>query len=172
MILPSFFYLVDNGLNVPEKMEYGSWGGRSVLSANLMSEVWIGWKRMVWWNLNMTPYFMYTNTLEGGESISKWKDDINNDFAARIQWSVTSDYKGANHHPIVVLDNEKSASKDMVERTIDSSSDLTFDASRSYDPMVMICIIIGFTIKVGTYSGNIPINARSSKVTIKNTIGS
>jgi hypothetical protein len=166
---PSFFYLVDNGLNVPEKMEYGSWGGRfsTVRKSDVRGMDWVEKNGMV--ESQYDPYFMYTNTLEGGESISKWKDDINNDFAARIQWSVTSDYKGANHHPIVVLDNEKSASKDMVERTIDSSSDLTFDASRSYDPDGNDLHYYWFYYKeVGTYSGNIPIsNARSSKVTIK-----
>lgn len=131
---PSFFYLVNNGLNAPEHIDYGSWGGRFDLEkkAGVRGMDWVVKNGMD--ESQYDPYYMYSNSAEGGQAISRWKDAIANDFAARIQWSVTSDYKKANHHPLVVLDNEKTASKAIIEKTADASSDLHLDASGSADP--------------------------------------
>ena len=44
-------------------------------------------------------YYMYGNTSEGAEAIKRWSEAYNNDFAARMDWSMTSNYADANHHP-------------------------------------------------------------------------
>nr|MBP8935871.1 hypothetical protein [Prevotella sp.] len=55
------------------------------------------------------PYYMIPSAPEGVNAITRWKNDIYNDFAVRMQWTVCSSFKDANHHPVVVLGekNEK-----------------------------------------------------------------
>ena len=45
---------------------------------------------------------MYGNTSEGAKAIKRWSKGYDNDFAARMDWSITSKYQDANHHPIAV----------------------------------------------------------------------
>lgn len=131
---PAFMYLVDNGLNVPGKPEYGGWGGR------FGTEKAAGVRGMDWVEKNnldekqYDPYYMFTNTAEGSEAITRWKSAILNDFAARIKWSVSSSYKDANHHPVVRFKDEDADSKAV--RYVDArpGDSLQFDFSGTYDP--------------------------------------
>lgn len=49
------------------------------------------------------PYTMYN---EASESISRWKEALQNDFEARMDWSITSNYGDANHHPSAVVNGD------------------------------------------------------------------
>ena len=49
------------------------------------------------------PYNMYN---EAEESISRWRDALQNDFEARMDWSMTGNFGEANHHPIAVLNGD------------------------------------------------------------------
>lgn len=127
---PSFLYVIDNGLNDPEQMDYGSWGGRfdRVKTSNIRSMDWV--KRS---NLDETkydPYYMSASTSEGANAIRRWVDDINNDFAARMQWSVTPCYEDANHHPIALVDGYDKT----VERNIIAGKTFIAKAKDSTDP--------------------------------------
>lgn len=59
------------------------------------------------------------------ETLWRWRDDFQNDFAARMDWCV-SDYEDANHPPVPVLSNE--------EITVKSGEGIGLDAGSSYDP--------------------------------------
>ena len=40
---------------------------------------------------------------EGSYSLTRWFDDMQNDFAMRADWCVADSYKKANHAPIVTV---------------------------------------------------------------------
>jgi len=92
---PSFLYLIPNGLGDPEHPDYGSWGGRY----GKVSE-WDG----IWTDTSD----LVTGTdgkprQTNKATIWRWREAFQNDFAARIQWTLQSAFKGANHAPTLVL---------------------------------------------------------------------
>ncbi|MDA8494903.1 DUF1593 domain-containing protein [Kluyvera georgiana] len=86
---PSFLYLIDNGLRSRENPSYGGWGGRFGPAQN---------NRDI---NNVLDYNIYTQRYEAQYSLSHWFDDIQNDFAARVNWSTTRDDTAVNHPPKV-----------------------------------------------------------------------
>jgi hypothetical protein len=125
---PSFLYLIQNGLGVPECPEYGSWGGRytrtDVSSAGLGGAHYSDAVDRV-----TVDGRMYTSNQA---TIWRWRDAFQNDFAARIRWSMASEFAGANHHPVVVVNG----AKDLTPVRIDAEAGamVTMDASGTYDP--------------------------------------
>ncbi|MNW42051.1 hypothetical protein D3C74_192140 [compost metagenome] len=88
---PSFFYLIDNGLRSMENPTYGGWGGRfGVVNDKLFRNT-------------VLDYDMHTKKFEAEYSLMRWFDDIQNDFAARADWAIASDYKDANHNPTLTI---------------------------------------------------------------------
>lgn len=98
---PSFLGLILNGLNLSEQPEWGGWGGR--------------YERQ---QPQGEPYPIYTNTRDtvtgtDGKShcssqatIWRWREDFQNDFAARMQWTLTSDASAVNHPPIIETEQD------------------------------------------------------------------
>ena len=78
------------------------------------------------------PYYMYGNTDEGSEAIKRWSEGYNNDFAARMDWSITSKYTDANHHPIAVLNGDHT--RQVLEMTATAGSRMELSAAGSSDP--------------------------------------
>ncbi|KAJ4333396.1 hypothetical protein N0V95_009441 [Ascochyta clinopodiicola] len=126
---PTFLYLIQNGLGVPECPDYGSWGGRYVRTD--VSSV----------GLNSNHYSDAVDRVTGLDgrthtsnhsTIWRWRDAFQNDFAARIKWSMEPDFNKLNHHPIVHLNG----TKDLTPVRIDAEagSSVTLDASGTYDP--------------------------------------
>lgn len=88
---PSFFYLLDNGLRSNENPTYGGWGGRFVQESDTY-----------WTDKGCSDYNPYgVKQGWGGEvgdpgmdsnyTQTRWFPDIQNDFTARAQWTVTKD---------------------------------------------------------------------------------
>jgi hypothetical protein len=146
---PSYLALIPNGLSVPERPGWGGWGGRYELYTPTDEEIGVGTDgpgnvpiepetRPIWTNA-VDRFAPWTRT-EFGRSIGpadeahesnhvtllRWRDDIQRDFAARMDWTVKS-YAEANHPPIVELAHE-------AEITAQSGQGLGLDASRSRDP--------------------------------------
>ncbi|MCW3090531.1 MAG: hypothetical protein JWP81_1600 [Ferruginibacter sp.] len=101
---PSFLYLVDNGLGSPEYPNYGSWGGRYELYQP-KTEKWFyePETRPIWTNaedevMGIDSTFQTSNKA----TIWRWRKAYQNDFAARINWSIQP-YKNANHPPVAKL---------------------------------------------------------------------
>jgi hypothetical protein len=143
---PSWLSLIQNGLNDPEHPDRGGWGGRYELykpdSAKLIkgnsgvphqAET-----RRIWTNASDTytpgiyrEYGRSTGTDSvsfSGDKVSlwRWRDDFQNDFAARMDWCI-KDYDEANHAPVAVLGNSE-------EITVKPGEGFGLDASASYDP--------------------------------------
>ena len=103
----TFFNLIDNGLGAFHEETPGGWGGRVVVNPS---------------SLRAAPpagtgaansFADFTRRLEdaGPEGPStrppspspNFTPAAQNDFAARVAWSVTPTYRGANHEPVVAL---------------------------------------------------------------------
>lgn len=126
---PTFLYLIQNGLGVSEHPEYGSWGGRYGLIDSSASE------------LRSRHYSDVHDCVTGMDgrkhksnqaTIWRWRDAFQNDFAARIQWTLTSDFTKANHHPIISINGSAGLEPIYIEQ--EAGSSITLDASATYDP--------------------------------------
>lgn len=92
---PSILPLIANGLNVPERPDWGSWGGRYGKVSNMVG-LWTNVAdsvRGVDGTMQVTPQ----------ATVWRWRSAFQNDFAARIAWSTTDDGSAANHPPAPVL---------------------------------------------------------------------
>ena len=74
---PSFFHVYANGLNVPECVDYGGWGGRfsKERQCNIrgMSFIEKSGKN----EKQYDPYYMYGFAPEGSNAIKRWAEHIN-----------------------------------------------------------------------------------------------
>ncbi|KAK1462136.1 hypothetical protein CMEL01_14103 [Colletotrichum melonis] len=127
---PTFLYLIQNGLGVPEEPLYGSWGGRYI-PVNVSSK-----------GLSSRGHFADAiDTVTGVDgkphrsnqaTIWRWRNAFQDDFAARMQWTLTSDFSKVNHHPVAVVNGDSNLTPIHIEA--DAGGVVTFDASESYDP--------------------------------------
>ena len=143
---PSWLSLIPNGLNEPEHPEWGGWGGRYELYKPDFSKTKKGISgvpfepetRAIWTNAidRYEPYISKefgrsvgsdTATFTSNQaSLWRWRDDFQNEFAARMAWC-TKSYKEANHAPVVVL-----TQPDHI--TVKSGESFALNASASTDP--------------------------------------
>ncbi|MBB5803498.1 hypothetical protein F4560_003266 [Saccharothrix ecbatanensis] len=83
---PSFLHQVDNGLYSHEDYTLGGWGGRGTQDDPVGK-----------------PNHLTDTDLKDDDDANKmfwrWIPAAQNDFAARMDWSVASTYKAANHQP-------------------------------------------------------------------------
>jgi len=144
---PSWLNLVPNGLNVPEHPDWGGWGGRYELyrpeDSSLDTSGFTGGvpverePRAMWTNAvdRFVPYVANEygrKMLPDTEAVTsnkatlwRWREDFQNDFAARMDWC-TKSYKEANHPPIPVLAHPEAI-------TVKSGEKFCLDARGSTD---------------------------------------
>lgn len=93
----NFALLIDNGLRSWQDARWGGWGGRQervaagtryFSSAGAADHMWNG-------SVN------HGNAVSADWATARWFPAIQNDFAARLRWSVTPAYAGCNHPPVV-----------------------------------------------------------------------
>jgi hypothetical protein len=92
---PSFLGLIRNGLNDPEHPEWGGWGGRYVQAYEGAGHRADAFDRFT----DPSGRTWYSNQA----TIFRWRGAFQNDFAARIAWTLTDDVAKANHNPALVL---------------------------------------------------------------------
>jgi hypothetical protein len=125
---PAFMHVYPNGLNDPEKIDQGGWGGRF----SLTKKSGIRSMKPVTNEGMYDPYLMYGNTSEGAKAIKRWSKGYDNDFAARMDWSITGQYSDANHHPVAVVNGD--TSRRVLEVSAAPGSSVTLSAKGSSDP--------------------------------------
>ncbi len=143
---PSWLSLIPNGLNNPEHPNWGGWGGRYELYKPDFSKQKKGNSgvpfepetRKIWANAvdSYTPFIpgdygrsvkLDTVTFKDNKvTLWRWRDDFQNDFAARMEWC-TKSYGECNHPPVVVLDNPE-------EITVKSGQRFSLSAVGTTDP--------------------------------------
>jgi hypothetical protein len=104
---------------------------------------------------------MYGNTSEGARSIKRWNKGYDNDFAARMDWSITGKYADANHHPIAVVNGD--ASRKVLKVSAAAGSRVKLDASGSSDPdKNALNYAWSFHKESSSYGGDVKIRNHSS----------
>lgn len=127
---PTFLYLIQNGLGVPEEPHYGSWGGRYV-PVNVSNK---GLPRRGHFSDTVDAVVgrdgrLYKNNRA---TIWRWRNTFQEDFAARMQWTLTSDFAQVNHHPVIIVNGQGGLRPIVLE--VNAGSTVSFDASETYDP--------------------------------------
>lgn len=145
---PAWLALIPNGLSVPEHPDWGGWGGRYELYQPDVpvtdKKTFIGGvpidpeTRPIWTNAidDYTPpqFPDYGRAMRPGEksfhdfkaTLWRWRDDFQNDFAARIAWT-TKPYAETNHPPVPALGNPETL-------TVKSGEGFGLDARGTTDP--------------------------------------
>lgn len=109
---PSFMLLIQNGLNDPEHPDYGGWGGRYKYYTPPLSKkaalvnrpdwpVTLPETHPLWTNAEDSVYSAVDNASHKSAqaTIWRWRDDYQNDFAARMAWA-TKGFAQTNHPPV------------------------------------------------------------------------
>lgn len=145
---PSFLGLIPNGLNVPERPDWGGWGGRyerytprredtdpDGFNGGVPVEAET---RPIWTNAadryrpvvaaaHGRPVQEGMREFSGARvSLWRWREAVQNDFAARMRWT-TRPPAEANHAPVVRLAHA-------AQLHVRSGDWVTLDASPSSDP--------------------------------------
>ena len=89
----NFALLVDNGLRNWEDPSFGGWGGRQAQNPADPYQ---------WRNRGVTDIGP-AGTPRNDYAAGRWFEDFQLDFAARLQWTVSSAYADANHAPEVSI---------------------------------------------------------------------
>jgi hypothetical protein len=126
---PSFLHLFPNGLNNPDEVWQGGWGGR--FERNKKPGI-RGMSCMSGEDTLYDPYYMYGNTSAGAGDIKRWSTAYNNDLQARMDWSITDEYTEANHHPDAIANSD--TTKQILELSVTPGSTVNLNAAGSYDP--------------------------------------
>jgi len=121
---PSFLYLVPNGLGDPEHPDYGSWGGRYG-KVSEWDGIWTDTSDLV---TGADGKVHQTNKA----TIWRWREAFQNDFAARIQWTLQGAFKGANHAPRLALNGTQGVTA--VTMTALPGETVRLSAASSHDP--------------------------------------
>jgi len=98
---PSFLNLIANGLNNPEHPDWGGWGGRYELYTPRMAKWFIQPETRPIWTDAQDEVLGNDSKWHTGnhETIWRWRDSYQNDFAARMDWTIKP-YAQANHPPV------------------------------------------------------------------------
>lgn len=126
---PAFLHVYPNGLNDSSDVSQGGWGGR--FEAEKKAGI-RGMRCMEDEDADYDPYHMHGDAAEGATSINRWKAAIENDFEARMDWSISDSYEDANHHPVAVLNGDES--RNILEQSVEAGAQLSLSASGSRDP--------------------------------------
>jgi Protein of unknown function (DUF1593) len=132
---PSYMGLIDNGLSAYQRPDWGGWGGRYVYRQPY------GESHAIWTQggdeFNRATSQDRVVGLDGQEHISdqasiwRWREAYQNDFAARMDWTV-KDFAHANHNPELVVNGLAGTAP--IELTTDARQTVTLDATGSKDP--------------------------------------
>ena len=112
----TFLYWVPIGANDPEQPTWGGWAGRYGLNTNYDGKSYYWANQVDTWN----------GTAHRDNTLARWAVDLQNDFAARLDWCVR-DRTNANHPPQPTVSGRP-------WRTVRSGERVTLDASGSTDP--------------------------------------
>ena len=132
---PSFLGLIDNGLNGYRRPDWGGWGGRYV---------WLQpyGEAHAMWSQGGDEITRATSQdavvgIDGRMHVSdqasvwRWREAYQNDFAARMDWTI-QDFAHANHNPQVMVNGVGGSGP--MEMSVEAGQTITLDAQGTSDP--------------------------------------
>ncbi|KAH8892274.1 DUF1593-domain-containing protein [Thozetella sp. PMI_491] len=130
---PSFLWLVQNGLGQRDHIEWGGWGGR-YSRAQAAADAEYGYDSNLFVNTSERDVIGADGKKYGNHqaTIWRWRDAIQDDFAARMQWALTSDFAAAAHPPVVAINGEKGPEPIVLK--VKAGETHVLDASATFDP--------------------------------------
>jgi hypothetical protein len=132
---PSFLGLIDNGLNAYRRPDWGGWGGRYVYRQP-RAETHRFWSQ----GGSELSRGNSQDTVIGADgqehtsdqaTIWRWRAAFQNDFAARMTWTV-ADFAHSPHNPLVEVNGSTGTAP--VEMDVTVGQTVTLDASHSTNP--------------------------------------
>jgi hypothetical protein len=132
---PSYLGLIDNGLNAYRRPDWGGWGGR------YMYRQPYGETHAIWTQggdefARVTSQDTVVDA-DGKQHVSdqatiwRWREAFQNDFAARVGWTI-GDFAHASHEPKAVVNGEPGTAPLEMDVTVGQA--ITLDAGASKDP--------------------------------------
>jgi len=113
---PSWFYFLSNGLQNPQHPGWGGWGGRFINTEGK-------------YYTDASDKIDTVNTPRA--SVWRWRNDFQNQFAARMDWCVKS-YMEANHSPVAVIHGDHS--REILNLEAAPGDTIVMSAAESTDP--------------------------------------
>ncbi|SDL50776.1 Protein of unknown function [Catalinimonas alkaloidigena] len=131
---PSFLWLIENGLSDPEHPNWGSWGGRYELYQPRTEKWFYEPETRPLWTDAVDEVLGHDSAYHTSNKATlwRWREAFQNDFAARMDWTVQS-YKKANHPPVAKLAHDHMLTVregETVQLSAEGSSDPDKDALR------------------------------------------
>ena len=132
---PSFLGLIDNGLNAYRRPDWGGWGGRYIFRRPY-GETHPTWTQ----GGDLFSRVTSQDTVRGADgqehvsdqaTIWRWRDAFQNDFAARMDWTI-ADYAHANHNPLIEVNGHRGTAP--IQMDVETGKPVLLDASQSKDP--------------------------------------
>ncbi|KAI1874240.1 uncharacterized protein JN550_002819 [Neoarthrinium moseri] len=129
---PSFLWLVQNGLVYRDRIDWGTWGGR--YSHPVAPSDWTA-------GIDSNHFVNTIETVIGADgvtysthqaSIWRWRAAYQEDFATRMQWTLTPNFTAAGHPPILNVNKHQGPEPLFIK--INANESFTLDASLTYDP--------------------------------------
>lgn len=122
---PSFLYLIPNGLGSPEHPDWGSWGGRYGQVGPSLGL----------WSDTVDRAKGIDNVEYSGNQVTvwRWRREFQNDFAARIQWTLTHSFGEANHPADIVVNGQSGRAPVEIRACANTSIKLTAAGTRDPD---------------------------------------
>jgi hypothetical protein len=132
---PSYLGLIDNGLNAYRRPDWGGWSGRYIYRQPYGETHPI-------WTQGGDEFARVTSQdtvkgMDGAQHVSdqatiwRWREAFQNDFAARMAWTI-SDFAHASHNPIVDVNGKPGSA--VIEMDVNVGQSVVLDATGSSDP--------------------------------------
>lgn len=131
---PSYLNLIDNGLNAFRRPDWGGWGGRYIYRQPYgeTHPIWTQggdlFSRVTSQDTVATKDGSFTSDQA---TIWRWREAYQNDFAARMDWTV-KDFAHANHAPVLEVNGQLGTEPVYLDLRV--GAPLTLDATKSTDP--------------------------------------
>jgi len=113
---PSWFFFLENGLNVAAHPDLGGWGGRFLKNDE---------------GIYRDATDTFNGKTEARATVYRWREDFQHDWAARMDWCV-GDYKDCNHAPVAMVNGSKD--RNPLSIKVKNGKTIILDASDSFDP--------------------------------------
>lgn len=158
---PSFLGLINNGLGWYISPSYGGWGGRYELYRSYAE------KGRIWTSNEDTQDEIRLPdgrlVTSNQATIWRWREAYQHDFAARMDWNITSDFNKANHNPVVSVNSNTGTA--IARGKFKAGEAVHLSAAGSQDPDGDILNYNWFIYKeIGAFQGGMDITSQDEQL--------